>query len=299
MKSFLTLLLVCLCVHISTQNEAESKAFADWKINFKKSYKSKQEENEAFHNFCDNLKATQAQNEKFKRGKSDFQMALWENSDQHVMTFDGKFNGAEFSMEPRSLLSQMPQLKASIIDSLNYVDLGYVNAVQNQKKCGSCYTFAACGVLEAQLFKKTRKLVKLSEQQLLSCTGSGYSSSGCKGGVVRQMFQYIKDNGITTSDKFPYNASDTVPCKYDTRTSVSRVNNFYWAQNIDEVYLKNLLTQVGPVAITIDASRVTFMNYKSGVYSDPSCTGPVNHAMLLVGYGVDPKLGDYWLLKVN
>lgn len=46
----------------------------------------------------------------------------------------------------------------------------------------------------------------------------------------------------------------------------------------------------------IDASHSSFFFYKSGVYDDPSCTGNVNHGVLVVGYGtLDGK--DYWLVK--
>lgn len=35
-----------------------------------------------------------------------------------------------------------------------------------------------------------------------------------------------------------------------------------------------------------------------GVYSDPECTSAgIDHGVLVVGYGTDPKYGDYWLVK--
>lgn len=59
-----------------------------------------------------------------------------------------------------------------------------------------------------------------------------------------------------------------------------------------------LLATVGPVVVVIDGSRPTFLQYKSGLYSDPSCSSTnVNHAVLLVGYGTDFILGKYWLIK--
>lgn len=33
------------------------------------------------------------------------------------------------------------------------------------------------------------------------------------------------------------------------------------------------------------------MNYKSGVYDNPKCSKNQDHAVLLVGYGTDPKYG--------
>ena len=42
-----------------------------------------------------------------------------------------------------------------------------------------------------------------------------------------------------------------------------------------------------------------FLHYLSGVFEDPICAQVIktNHALLLVGYGTDPKGGPYWLMK--
>lgn len=50
---------------------------------------------------------------------------------------------------------------------------------------------------------------------------------------------------------------------------------------------------IGPIAISINASRKTFQLYSHGVYDDSLCSAAtVNHAMLVVGY-----TPDYWILK--
>ena len=43
-----------------------------------------------------------------------------------------------------------------------------------------------------------------------------------------------------------------------------------------------------------------FMSYESGVFDDKLCSkdeDDLNHGVLLVGYGTDPKDGDYWTVK--
>lgn len=39
------------------------------------------------------------------------------------------------------------------------------------------------------------------------------------------------------------------------------------------------------------------MNYQYGVYSNAKCSKVPEHAVILVGYGVDAKFGPYWLVK--
>ena len=52
----------------------------------------------------------------------------------------------------------------------------------------------------------------------------------------------------------------------------------------------------GPVAVVIDAYNTLFFNYKSGYYSE-SCAEP-NHAIILVGYGIDEKTNvEYWIIR--
>lgn len=52
-----------------------------------------------------------------------------------------------------------------------------------------------------------------------------------------------------------------------------------------------------PVTVPINAGAGAFFFYKSGII-DSGCSASVNHAVTIVGYGTDSKLGkDYWLIK--
>ena len=58
----------------------------------------------------------------------------------------------------------------------------------------------------------------------------------------------------------------------------------------------NAVATEGPIAITVDAS--SWSNYESGVFNGCNQTHPeLDHAVVLVGYGNDINLGDYWLIR--
>ncbi|KAM3717740.1 Cathepsin L-like [Dirofilaria immitis] len=99
-------------------------------------------------------------------------------------------------------------------------------------------------------------------QNAVDCTIK-FGNSGCDGGFMNRIFKYTTKNGIAANVNYPY------------VESVQRCQD----------------NQKRPVAYNKD-----FMKIEPGVYSKSNC-GPLNHVVLLVGYGTDPKYGDYWIVK--
>jgi C1A family cysteine protease len=60
--------------------------------------------------------------------------------------------------------------------------------------------------------------------------------------------------------------------------------------------MKAGLTQQ-PLAVSIEADKMVFQTYKSGVLNSTKCGTSLDHAVLAVGYGTDATAGDYWLVK--
>lgn len=181
-----------------------------------------------------------------------------------------------------------------IPDSVDWRDKGYVTPVKDQGQCGSCWAFSAVASLEGQHFKATGKLVSLSEQNLVDCSGK-FGNQGCSGGLMDQAFAYIKANkGIDTEASYPYKAVDS-RCKFNPKTVGATVTGFTDIPLGDEDALTKAIATVGPISVAIDASHDSFQLYSSGIYNEPDCSSEaLDHGVTAVGYGSNSD-GDFYM----
>lgn len=74
--------------------------------------------------------------------------------------------------------------------------------------------------------------------------------------------------------------------------------NWYYGVVPEEQYVGQV-AMMGPLSVGIDASGI--MSYSGGILNTTLCRGassPIDHAILIIGYGVDAELGiPYWLIK--
>ncbi|EFA83806.1 hypothetical protein PPL_02874 [Heterostelium album PN500] len=157
----------------------------------------------------------------------------------------------------------------------------YLPPVKKQGSCGSCYAFGPLAQLETALAIKGQR-VSLSEQEIVDCTSS-YGNKGCSGGWMTKVYNYISDaGGVSSESSYPYKGvvqqCKPVGTKYGI--VVNKVTLF------DQSGIENALTNVGPVAVALQANVRSFQMYKSGVYYDDTCgAGPIDHIVALVGMG--------------
>ncbi|XP_020632122.1 cathepsin L-like [Orbicella faveolata] len=183
-----------------------------------------------------------------------------------------------------------------IPDTVDWRTEGYVTPVKNQAHCGSCWAFSTTGSLEGQHFKKTGKLVSLSEQNLVDCSES-FGNNGCHGGLMDNAFKYIKSNdGVDTEQSYPYLAK-VGTCHFNVSDVGATDTGFVDIASGDESALQAASASIGPISVAIDASHSSFQFYHTGVYDEPACSSTqLDHGVLVVGYGSEDGQ-DYWLVK--
>jgi len=243
-----------------------------------------------------NVAAIQRHNLDADLGAHAFRLGINQYSDM----IDGEsagLRGLKMSQKPRNGSLFLAPSNVHIPDAVDWRTQGYVTPVKNQGACGSCWAFSATGALEGQHMRKSGKLVSLSEQNLVDCSGD-WGNNGCEGGLMDQAFQYIKDNkGVDTELAYPYTAHDD-SCVFKPTDVGATDTGFVDVESGDEDALMKAVATVGPVSVGIDASHFSFQLYQWGVYSEPDCDPEnLDHGVLVVGYGTDEDNQDYWLIK--
>jgi C1A family cysteine protease len=87
-----------------------------------------------------------------------------------------------------------------LAESVNWVEAGGVNPIQDQKTCGSCWAFGAIAQLEGTEFARTGNLYKLSEQQIVDCVGE----NGCKGGWYGKALRASSEQPVMLAKDYKY-----------------------------------------------------------------------------------------------
>jgi len=177
-------------------------------------------------------------------------------------------------------------------DAIDWTTKGAVAEVKNQGQCGSCYSFSTTGSVEGAVAIKTGKLNSVSEQQIVDCSKSE-GNQGCNGGLMDYSFEYIISNkGICAEADYPYKGKQgTCSSSCSVVSTISGYKDV--AQEDEDALLAAVATQ--PISVAIEADKMGFQFYKSGVFSG-TCGTNLDHGVLAVGYGTLDGT-DYWKIK--
>mmetsp|Transcript_111137 Transcript_111137/g.325088 ORF Transcript_111137/g.325088 Transcript_111137/m.325088 type:complete len:418 (-) Transcript_111137:25-1278(-) len=209
-----------------------------------------------------------------------------------------------------------------------------LNIVRDQGNCGSCWAVATATVLQAHVEISSGSSHRLSAQQLVSCVANPMEcggAGGCQGATVELALAYVTNHGLTTEHQTPYRAvtgscqttghqhsqrilaqdlghgSTQARLEEITRTGVHNVGDSDAAfalgmrawEKLPENSMEHLMRAVvehGPVAVSVGADG--WNSYNAGVFDGCLRDNVINHAVTLLGYGVDAhRSAKYWTIQ--
>jgi len=190
-------------------------------------------------------------------------------------------------------------LEGQAAESVDWRDHNAVNVVQDQGVCGSCWTFSTCAAMEGRKAIFADGLVKLAEQEFVSCANR--VNMGCNGGNVNAAFKFAETHPIVLQEEYAYTSGKfgiTGDCQCDFTTSCTEGVKTKGHVNVaqqDPAQMK-LAVASTVVSVAIEADQAVFQHYTGGVLTE-GCGTQLDHAVAVVGYGTDATEGDYWLVR--
>jgi len=243
-----------------------------------------------------NLKYINKHNEEAANGEHTFTLAMNKYGDMTGEEFGAMYNSYNATKVMQAQKSvAFVKSGLSVPKNVDWRKEGYVTPVKDQGQCGSCWAFSTVASLEGQHFKKTGKLVSLSEQNLVDCSRAE-GNLGCDGGLMDQGFDYIQKHGIDTEESYPYKARDG-KCKFSKENVGATLRSYTDVESGDEEALTEAIAKNGPISVAIDASHSSFQLYSEGIYNERRCSSTrLDHGVTAVGYGTNED-GDFYIVK--
>lgn len=259
--------------------------FLKFQRQFGKSYGTPNEGDYRLRVFNKNYKEIEEVNAR----ATTFEFGVNQFSDLTKEEFTAKYTG--FKPTPQERRQYVNISQSSNGGPIDWRTRGAVGPVKNQARCGSCWAFSTTGALEAAYFLKHGKLISLSEQQLVDCSGA-YGNLACQGGWMDWAMNYVKDKGIETDGAYSYRGVQQM-CKADVTKNVDlKLTGVEFVKESEDALEQAV--QNMPISIAFNASPI--MSYRSGVF-DGTCDPEVlSHAVLLVGWGQENGT-EYWIVK--
>lgn len=175
--------------------------------------------------------------------------------------------------------------------SLDWREKGVVTPVKDQGGCGGCWSFSAAETAESMVAIATGKLLTFSEQAILSCSTNPLQcggTGGCSGATQEIAFNFSRDAGLILEADYPYRGQTGKCDQSKLSKPAAHVTGYVFLPPNNYTALMNAVATIGPMAIS--AAAEPWQSYETGVFKGTSAD--VDHAIVLVGYGTDPKEGD-------
>ncbi|CAI9787952.1 unnamed protein product [Fraxinus pennsylvanica] len=293
----LTLVLVLgICSSLEASRSLQGASVAEkheqWIAQYGRVYKDNVEKATRFKIFKENVEFIESFN---IEGTRRYKLGVNEFADMTNEEFRASRNGYKTSLQKKSATGFKYENVTAVPTSMDWRKKGAVTGVKDQGQCGCCWAFSAVAAMEGINQLKTRKLISLSEQELVDCDVSG-EDQGCNGGLMDDAFKFILHNhGLTTESNYPYDGTDGTCNSQKEASRAAKITGYEDVTANDEsALLKAVASQ--PVSVAIDASGLAFQFYKSGVFTG-YCGTSLDHGVTAAGYGTSEDGTKYWLVK--
>jgi len=210
------------------------------------------------------------------------------------------------------------QKPAAVTEAKDWSTLATSKTILDQGSCGSCWAVAAAAAIQLQAAKTYKKFdTVLSPQSILSCTPNKLEcggQGGCRGATPGLGFEWVKrqgeGGGVLPLDKESYTASDDgATCQGPKKASFLQlglgkqldrppmvsIGGWRKVEENSASKVMDALVTTGPLAVAIVGKEI--MSYNRGVIDSCNKNFVVDHAVVMMGYGVDPNAGMYWNIR--
>ena len=179
--------------------------------------------------------------------------------------------------------------------------IGVLPQIKNQEQCGGCWAFATVSSVESYQAIFAGKMQSLSEQQLIDCDTKW--DMGCNGGLPYMAFPYVISQGLMTEADYPYLGENAWCEVVESKIAYAGVKDYGTINGADEdetevpasQMLSDMTYHVEQHPVTIGIQGTTLQSYSTGIIT--TCTGNLNHAVVVVGYEVNDSNQSYWIVR--
>jgi len=262
----------------------DTEIFEDYTKKFRIHYRRRANFTELRQNIVNRYRSVARQNRRFLKGLESFNRTLYPFSHLSEDDFSYSYLGANapdpneelpFINETehegrRGRMAEPPETPFEWPESI-------VGAVKSQGSCGSCYAFAAVGVIKSRMaLKYGPNVYDLSEQDAMEC------SRGCAGGwdysIYRDYSQKYSGCAAYNYMKIHSYTGISYTCQATTRPRVpnSKVIQYGYIQN-NEKTIRTYLYNYGPLYTRFNVYS-NFYDYSTGIYKYASGNYVGGHA---------------------
>ncbi|AER41457.1 V-CATH [Epinotia aporema granulovirus] len=295
MSNYILILLCLVCNSFAIYDLNNSQAlFDDFVIKYNKVYATDEERAAKYEIFRNNLVVINEKNSKTTNALYDINR-LSDLNKNELLRSTGFSVNLKKNLNPSKeceyvLVADAPS--RSLPASFDWRANNAVTPVKNQLDCGSCWAFSTIANIESLYAIKYGVEVDLAEQYLLNCD---YTNNNCNGGLMHWALEniLINDNGGVVEERHAPYVGEVTAC--DKEEYLFTITNCKRFNLVNEHTLQQLLIENGPISVAIDVFDI--LDYKQGISDNCRSDNGLNHAVLLVGYGVSINGIPYWVFK--